>query len=89
VHPLLIALIFVVMMAAPAIVAIQYTFKPKRQPALAPHPAPRPLTRSVEGSVVLPTRIPESVPAKPNKQKQASALDRQVDDMIRRFILTS
>ena len=99
-HPLLIASIFVVAMASPAIVAVKYAAKPRKQLALASHPARSGFTRSDEGSVVLPVRLQDSIPAKPGlrqqetaktgkqaKQQQASALDRQVDDVIRRLIL--
>ncbi len=97
--PMLIAMIFVVAMAAPAIVAVRYTVKPRRELALAHGPAGR-HTRSGEGSMVLPVRDPQSVStgreakkltlmlASANKQQQASALEHQVDDTIDRLILT-
>jgi hypothetical protein len=98
-HPLMIALIFVVTMALPAFVAVRLTGRPKQELALAHAPARQRLTRSEEGSVVVPTRAPETVPAspklsvlklaKPNKEQQASALDHQVEDTIRRLILMS
>ena len=98
-HPLLIALIFVVTTASSAIVAVKYTVKPKRQPAPAPRPSWEPLPRSIEGSMAFPDRVPASVPEQVGpklltlmtrtKQQQASALDHQVDEVIHRFILTS
>ncbi len=94
---LLIALIFVVTMALPALLIVRYAVKPRQELALSPSPARRRLSRSDEGCVVVPIRIRETVPAikgllkleqeKSTKQQQASALDHQVDDTIRRLIL--
>ena len=96
-NPLLIALFFVVAMALPAVLVVKHTVKPKPELALAHSPARRWITRSDEGSVVVPVRAPESDAAnkgskklelaKPTKQQQASDLDHQVDDTIRRLIL--
>ena len=61
-HPLLIALIFVAAMASPAIVAVHYAAKPKRELALGHRPAGR-LPLTIEGSAVLSVRIPVSVPS--------------------------
>ncbi|MFZ0301042.1 MAG: hypothetical protein WAL75_00015 [Terracidiphilus sp.] len=61
-HPLLIALIFVAAMASPAIVAVQYAVKPRRELALAQRPTRR-LHGAIEGSVIRSVRIPASVPA--------------------------
>jgi hypothetical protein len=63
VHPLLIALVFVVMMASPAVVALQYAAKPKRELALEHGAARQRLPRRIESSVILLDRVPASVRA--------------------------
>lgn len=98
-NPLVTALIFVVAMALPAFLVVQYTVKPRRQLALAQSPAHRRLTQSEEGSVVMPFRARQSdaagansgllKAAKPTKEQLASALDHQVEDTIRKLILMS
>lgn len=92
-HPLLIASIFVVTTASSAIVAVKYTLRPKQHLAPAPGPSwPWP-PRSIEGSVALPDQVPEHVrpglleSVKLSQQEKANALNRQVDDTIRRLIL--
>jgi hypothetical protein len=96
---MLIALIFVVAMALPAALVVKYTVRPKGERALANSPVRRRHTHSEEGSVVVPVRASETAPAspkpgllklaKPNKEQQASAIEHQVDDTIRRLILMS
>ena len=98
-NQLMIALTFVVTMALPAFLVVQYAVKPRRQLALAQSPAHRRLTRSEEGSVVVPIRASKSdaastaasllKAAKPSKEQLASALDHQVEDTIRKLILMS
>jgi hypothetical protein len=61
----MIASIFVVTMASPAVVALRYTAKPKRELALGSGSAQRRLTSAVEGSMILPVRVPEYVSATP------------------------
>jgi hypothetical protein len=86
-HPLLIVLIFVVAMASPAIVAVKYTARPKRELARVHRPEPRRLSGLVEGSVVLPVCSPATVrarleprqlaPVTPIKSLPASTSDRR------------
>jgi hypothetical protein len=64
VDPLLIALIFAVTMALPAVVAVRYAAKPKRELALGSGSARR-RQPAVEGSVALPVRAPECISATP------------------------
>lgn len=99
VNPLLIALIFVLAMALPAVLVVKYAVRPRREPALANSPARRRHSHSEEGSVIVPVRASETAPASPksgllklaklNKEQQASAIEHQVDDTIRRLILMS
>ncbi len=55
-HPLFVASIFIVTMASPAIVAVRYSTKPKRELALGSGSVqgrfPRSFPRTVEGSLV-------------------------------------
>jgi hypothetical protein len=51
VHPLLVASIFVVTMASPAILAVRYTVKPRRETALGSGSAQRRLPHTVESSL--------------------------------------
>jgi hypothetical protein len=64
VDPLLISLIFVVTMALPAVVAVRYAAKPKRELALGSGSARR-RQPTVEGSVALPARVPKYFSATP------------------------
>ncbi len=72
-NPLLIASIFVVTMASPAVVALRYTAKPKRELALKSCSARRRLPRKVEGPVALPVRVPEYFSATPGPRLLESA----------------
>lgn len=56
---MLIAFLFVAAMASPAIVAVRYTAKPKRELTLSNGQARR-LARSIEGSVIVSVRVAES-----------------------------
>lgn len=71
-HPLLIASIFVVAMASPAVVALKYAAKPKRELALEAGSARR-LPRTDEGSLVLPPRVPEYIALTPRLRLLESA----------------
>ena len=60
-HPLFVASIFVVSMASPAILAVKYAAKPRRELALGSGSAQRQLPRPFEGSVVFPGSAPENL----------------------------
>lgn len=64
-HQLLIASVFVVTMASPAIVAVRYSARPKRQYALAHRPERRRFSCAIEGSVIFPIGVPASFEARP------------------------
>lgn len=92
-HPLIIASIFVVTMASPAVVALRYTAKPKRELALESGSAQRRLTNAVEGSMVLPARVPKYISATPGprlltqltpvNRRPVDASVREAEDEIR------
>jgi hypothetical protein len=84
-HQLMIALTFVVTMAAPAVFAVRYATRPKHQAALVPAPSGRQFLSSTEGSVAAPVRV--SVPAPKNKWATTPADDLKVDETIHRLIL--
>jgi len=93
----IIALLFVVLMASPAVVIVRYAARPRREPALV-YQAPRPRARSVEGQVVLAASAvavdssrskPRLVaPLKKSKLDLINVDGEIVSDTIQRLILT-
>jgi hypothetical protein len=94
VNPMLIAAIFVVVMALPAFAAVKFSGKNQKQPAYAPLPA-RKFARSTEGSVVVPVRAQEAEAplslkalTRASKRQVVEFADGEVNAVIDRLILT-
>jgi hypothetical protein len=94
VHPLFIATIFVLTMASPAVVAVRYATRPKRQLAVVRQPEPiRAVARDGRGVVMngaAASGKPKLV-ARAAKAKNIADIadDQQVDSTIQKLILMS
>ena len=98
-QPLLIAAIFIVMMAFPAILAVRYAAKPRKQPVKASRNSLSRFGSSNEGSVILPVSVSATVLAHPGpvlissgKRSKRAPMDfaaGEVNEVIERLILSS